>query len=337
MQRQRFSLRKYKFGLASVLLGTALVFGAGQAQADEQAIASSSGQVQPTAAVVSATESASQAATPESQPASSATVEKAPASSESAASSTDQVSQPSTAEAKEAAAAPVEKGATSSSEEASSSAEKVTQPSATQTKPTAPASSTAESPSAANSEKPAANPDAVAESPTSRDAKPSSISTNEIIKVPQTWSQGYKGQGRVVAIIDSGLDVHHEVLKISDPSKAKYQTEAALEEAKKKAGIDYGKWYNNKVVYAYNYIDGDDNIKEKNSYSHGMHVTGITAGNPNKKAPNDEYVYGVAPEAQVMFMRVFSDRQRTTSDAIYIKAIDDAVALGADTINMSLG
>ncbi|RKV74592.1 MAG: hypothetical protein D8H99_57440, partial [Streptococcus sp.] len=130
----------------------------------------------------------------------------------------------------------------------------------------------AESPSAANSEKPAANPDAVAESPTSRDAKPSSISTNEIIKVPQTWSQGYKGQGRVVAIIDSGLDVHHEVLKISDPSKAKYQTEAALEEAKKKAGIDYGKWYNSKVVYAYNYIDGDDNIKEKNSYSHGMHV-----------------------------------------------------------------
>ena len=52
MQRQRFSLRKYKFGLASVLLGTALVFGAGQAQADEQATASSSGQGQTTAAVV---------------------------------------------------------------------------------------------------------------------------------------------------------------------------------------------------------------------------------------------------------------------------------------------
>ena len=38
MQRQRFSLRKYKFGLASVLLGTALVFGAGQARADEQCV-----------------------------------------------------------------------------------------------------------------------------------------------------------------------------------------------------------------------------------------------------------------------------------------------------------
>ena len=68
-----------------------------------------------------------------------------------------------------------------------------------------------------------------------------------------------------------------------------------------------------------------------------MHVTGITAGNPDKKDSNGEYIYGVAPEAQVMFMRVFSDRQKTTSDAIYIKAIEDAVALGADSINMSLG
>ena len=36
-------------------------------------------------------------------------------------------------------------------------------------------------------------------------------------------------------------------------------------------------------------------------------------------------------------MRVFSDRSGTTSSAIYAKAIDDAVALGADSINMSLG
>ena len=35
-RRQRFSLRKYKFGLASVLLGTALVFGASQVSANEQ-------------------------------------------------------------------------------------------------------------------------------------------------------------------------------------------------------------------------------------------------------------------------------------------------------------
>ena len=43
-------------------------------------------------------------------------------------------------------------------------------------------------------------------------------------------------------------------------------------------------------------------------------------------------------EAQVMFMRVFSDRQKKQRVLPFIqKAIDDAVALGADTINMSLG
>ena len=34
MQKQRFSLRKYKFGLASVVLGTFLVIGAAQVQAE---------------------------------------------------------------------------------------------------------------------------------------------------------------------------------------------------------------------------------------------------------------------------------------------------------------
>ena len=158
-------------------------------------------------------------------------------------------------------------------------------------------------------------------------AKPNSLSSNDIITVPKTWKAGYKGTGTVVAIIDSGLDLNHEVLRISDPSKAKFKNKEAIEAAKKAAGIDYGKWYSDKVVYAYDYFDGTDKIKEAERTSHGMHVTGIAAGNPDKEAPNGEKVYGVAPEAQVMFMRVFSDRQKTTSSALYVKAIDDAVAL----------
>ena len=167
--------------------------------------------------------------------------------------------------------------------------------------------------------------------------KPNSISSNEMITVPKTWEEGYKGEGTVVAVIDSGLDLNHEVLRISDPSKAKFKNQNDIEKAKKAAGIDYGKWYSDKVVYAYDYFDGTDNIKEAEKESHGMHVTGIVAGNPVNKAPNSEKVYGVAPEAQIMFMRVFSDRDKTTASAFYVKAIDDAVALGADVINMSLG
>ena len=164
-----------------------------------------------------------------------------------------------------------------------------------------------------------------------------SNSSSESLQSQSLSQAGHKGQGTVVAVIDSGLDLNHEVLRISDPSKAKFKNQDDIEKAKKAAGIDYGKWYSDKVVYAYDYFDGTDNIKEAEKESHGMHVTGIVAGNPINKAPNSEKVYGVAPEAQIMFMRVFSDRNKTTASALYVKAIDDAVALGADVINMSLG
>ena len=45
-RRQRFSLRKYKFGLASVLLGTTLVFGASQVSANEQSTGENQAQTQ---------------------------------------------------------------------------------------------------------------------------------------------------------------------------------------------------------------------------------------------------------------------------------------------------
>ena len=64
-------------------------------------------------------------------------------------------------------------------------------------------------------------------------AKPNSLSSNDIITVPKTWKAGYKGTGTVVAIIDSGLDLNHEVLRISDSSKAKFKNKEAIEAAKR--------------------------------------------------------------------------------------------------------
>ena len=165
------------------------------------------------------------------------------------------------------------------------------------------------------------------------------IDSNRIIGVQSLWDKGYKGQGRVVAVIDSGLDPNHDILHITDTSKAKYKNKAELEAVKEKSGIDYGKWYSDKLIYAFNYYDWDNNLKEKKDKSHGMHVVGTSVGNPTKKAPNNEYVAGVAPESQLIFMRVFSDKQggAKTSMFLYVKAIEDAVKLGADSINMSLG
>ena len=168
------------------------------------------------------------------------------------------------------------------------------------------------------------------------EAKPQNIDSNTIITVPKVWDSGYKGEGTVVAIIDSGLDVDHDVLHISDLSTAKYKSEKEIEAAKEAAGITYGDWFNDKVVFGYNYVDVNTVLKEEDKRSHGMHVTSIATGNPTQPVTG-QLMYGVAPEAQVMFMRVFSDLKATTGAALYVKAIEDAVKLGADSINLSLG
>ena len=308
-RQERFSLRKYKFGVASVLLGAVLVFGSAQASAEEQAASQTSAGTQ----LVATTQQA-----PAEEEHSQATEASTAVASEKVEVTKDAAVAAKTVDAKEATV--------------------VEKPEAPKEASTVPESK----PEVA--EKPVEKATAVATATSSETTnrheaaeKPQSIESDEIITVPQTWKQGYKGEGMVVAVIDSGLDVNHEVLRITDPSKAKFKNQEEIEAAKKAAGIDYGKWYNDKVVYAYDYFDGTDNIKEAERDSHGMHVTGIATGNPDKVAGNGEKIYGVAPEAQVMFMRVFSDRQKTTGSALYVKAIDDAVALGADTINMSLG
>ena len=173
-------------------------------------------------------------------------------------------------------------------------------------------------------------------SPTSTTTKVSE--ENSLINLQPLWDKGIKGQGQVVAIIDSGVDPAHDVFRLTDISKAKYKSEAEIEEAKKKAGITYGKWYNNKIVYVHNYSDMDDNVKEDDPISHGAHVAGTAVGNASQPSPNSEIIRGVAPEAQLMFLRVFSDTKGgQVQNFIYTKAVEDAVKLGADSINMSLG
>jgi lactocepin len=64
---------------------------------------------------------------------------------------------------------------------------------------------------------------------------------------------------------------------------------------------------------------------------HGMHVSGIIGANGSKK--------GVAPEVQLLAMKVFSNQPGTktyyTDDVIM--ALEVFVTLGADVINLSLG
>ncbi|MGT2888113.1 YSIRK signal domain/LPXTG anchor domain surface protein [Streptococcus didelphis] len=233
--------------------------------------------------------------------------------------------------------------------------------------------------------------------------------THDWLGTSGAWEKGYKGQGKVIAVIDTGIDAQHDAMRLSDVSLAKFKNSADIEAKKKEVGITYGSWVSDKIVFAHNYVENNDNIKEgsglsddlndpsldnlgledieidpdampqsirrkrRSKYrsqsasaspnesilefedfggikiewpqyneeseyeSHGMHVTGIAAANPLKASPTGQRILGVAPEAQVMFMRVFANNIMGTTEPLFIKAIEDAVALGADAINLSLG
>ncbi|MFC5630466.1 MULTISPECIES: S8 family serine peptidase [Streptococcus] len=309
-KRQRFSLRKYKIGAVSVLLGAVFLFSGANVAADMQGASAETTSVPAVVAEVSEDLS----------------IRMTEVSNNDAV--TDSITEETVGDVSKVSG--IDEAEASATEPTDYSVvnpgtESVSKPVSTQ--PEAPKEIDASELDAK----------AVSESVLKiGEETPQNNDSNTIITVPKVWDTGYKGEGMVVAIIDSGLDVNHDVLQITDPTKAKYQTKEQLEAAKKAAGIDYGQWYNDKVIFGYNYVDVNTVLKEKDKDSHGMHVTGIAAGNPKQK-DNGEFIYGVAPEAQVMFMRVFSDLQSKTGPALYVKAIDDAVALGADSINLSLG
>ncbi|MGU8045105.1 S8 family serine peptidase [Streptococcus suis] len=305
-KKETFSLRKYKIGTVSVLLGAVFLFAGAPSAAADELTSLVETKVEATVPDVIVSESASES--PVVEELVDTSVEATPTD----VTTTDNVEETLGSEALE---------------NIKNTEVEATQPAV---------ETTAISEKKVEEEEKLAVADETTAITNQEEAKPQNIDSNTIITVPKVWDNGYKGEGTVVAIIDSGLDVDHDVLHISDISTAKYKSEKEIEAAKEAAGITYGEWFNDKVVFGYNYVDVNTVLKEEDKRSHGMHVTSIATGNPTQPVAG-QLMYGVAPEAQVMFMRVFSDLKATTGAALYVKAIEDAVKLGADSINLSLG
>lgn len=162
---------------------------------------------------------------------------------------------------------------------------------------------------------------------------PDMTTAKEFTQTLNVWKDyGYKGEGLVISIIDTGIDYTHKDMKISDISKIKIDESAINEEN--------GKYYTEKVPYGYNFADEDNEIIDTSGSMHGMHVAGIVAANANEEdINNNNGTQGVAPEAQLLAMKVFSNNSEIKgaySDDI-IAAIEESVKLDADIINMSLG
>ena len=161
--------------------------------------------------------------------------------------------------------------------------------------------------------------------------------SKELVEAQKAWeASGFKGEGMVIGIIDSGLDYTHKDMVLSDPEKAKLSKED-VEEIIEKNGLP-GKYFTDKVPYGYNYFDQDEEVLDLNPETgmHGMHVAGTVGANGDD---TNGGISGIAPEAQLLALKVFSNNPNlaTTFSDVYVKAIDDAIKLGADVLNMSLG
>ncbi|MFR1709301.1 MAG: cell wall-binding repeat-containing protein [Clostridium sp.] len=166
--------------------------------------------------------------------------------------------------------------------------------------------------------------------------EPMMNNSGEIIKTQQTWASGYTGEGTVVAVIDTGVDSAHKDMTLTNPGKGELQIDEVKEISKEKDLP--GTYRTSKVPYGYNYMDENQEILDlgPDASMHGMHVAGTVGANGDV---DNGGIKGVAPEAQILAMKVFGNdpAMASTFGDVIIKAIDDSVLLGADVINMSLG
>ncbi len=201
------------------------------------------------------------------------------------------------------------------------------------------------------------------------EAKPETITSGDMVGSYNTWSNGYTGAGMRIAVIDTGIDIDHrsfdgdafeahleETAEKAGKKVADYdlldEEEIAnvlpqLNAYKKMSSVTAEELYNNeKVAYAFNYVDKNLDITHDNDIQgdHGTHVSGISTANLYVKNAASETGYskqesgvvGIAPDAQLISMKVFGTNGGAYTDD-YMAGIEDAILLKADTINLSLG
>ncbi len=197
----------------------------------------------------------------------------------------------------------------------------------------------------------------------------------DLVGLSGAWEAGFTGKGMLVAVLDTGLDltwatwgdssnlnvgvrrVHQAFTEDSfrnDPDDAKdgwelrYTEESMarlLQSTQLRANtgsegqhIIYAHndpYKNRKVPFAADYADGDLNVQPSDS-NHGTHVSGTVAG--YAETEEGEVLFsGVAPDAQILAMKVFPDADGGATEASILNALEDTAVLGADVVNLSLG
>lgn len=150
------------------------------------------------------------------------------------------------------------------------------------------------------------------------------------------WRMGLRGQGSVVAVIDSQVDIDHP--QLSGRIKTNPGEEGLDDQGRDKRSNqidDDGNGYVDDWA-GYGFFSYAPN-RSLQPDIHGTHVAGIiVAQHKDEEIQDLDYVQGIAPEAQILPLAFIGALGGgTLYDAI--RAIDYAVAHGAHVINASWG
>ncbi len=188
---------------------------------------------------------------------------------------------------------------------------------------------------------------------------PNMSTSSSMIGSGYAWAAGYTGAGSKVAVIDTGTDTDHKSFNADAFEYAIKQTgknvdlmdaddiAAVLDQLNIADLVDDADdlYINAKLPFAFNYVDEDFDVTHDNDSQgeHGSHVAGIATANRYIKnedgyseALTSVLTQGVAPDAQLITMKVFG-KDGGAYDSDYMVAIEDAIVLGCDSINLSLG
>lgn len=172
---------------------------------------------------------------------------------------------------------------------------------------------------------------------------PQTSNATVMIGADQLNETGYTGKGMRIAIIDTGLMLTNPSFgpladdQLTEDSMTKDEVikiwdEGELNACEGSTVVPGNIYYSTKVPYIYNYALKNTDVSHDGAGSdHGTHVAGIAAA--NKLDSTD--VVGVAPEAQLLVMQVFSGNGADWN--VVMAAMEDCVRLGADVANLSLG
>jgi subtilisin family serine protease len=140
------------------------------------------------------------------------------------------------------------------------------------------------------------------------------------MNAPESWAQGYTGEGVIVAVVDTGVDLYHSDLG--------NQIWVNIDEiADNGIDDDQNGFIDNTA--GWDFVGDDDNPNDANG--HGTHVAGTIAAEDNGFGAT-----GVAPDATIMPVRVL-DRNGSGTESDVAAGIRYAAQNGADVINLSLG